>query len=80
MAAIRAELDTRGYSFLEDDVNGPAILLLDGTGAIFESLSDQEVLFVTNSKDPAAVQRQVLHWYKIDGSGVRDAAKKSGED
>ena len=83
--AIRVDLETRGYSPLEDRVNGPAILLRDSsTGAIFESLSDQHVLFVTNSDDQAAVQRQVLNWYKMEGSGFRDAAAacshNSGED
>ena len=42
------------------DSNGPAVILRDSTtGAIHESLSDQDVLFLPND-DPAAIQEALM--------------------
>jgi tetratricopeptide (TPR) repeat protein len=58
---VKANIVEVGHHSVFDD-NGPALILQDHrTGRYFESLSDQDVFFVVNADDPAAVQREVLH-------------------
>ena len=48
-----------------DDSNGPAVILRDSTtGAIHESLSNQDVLFLPND-DPAAIQEALMRHYGL---------------
>ena len=59
-AAIRADIADRGYSIVLDKKNGPAVIVCDGsTERIYESLSDQDVIFVDNVNDRTAVQGRV---------------------
>ena len=57
----RKEIAERGYFLVWDD-NGPASVMHDGrTGRYYESLSDQDVFFVTTTDDPAALEKEILH-------------------
>ena len=65
----RSEIASKGYSTVEDDASSEtAVLLCDVlTGAIYESLSNQDVVFVTDSEDMSAVQEQILYYHCTRG-------------
>ena len=49
-AKIRAEIASKGFSVVEDDTNGPSILVCDDRNqTIYESLSDRDVAFLSNA-------------------------------
>ena len=64
-ATIRADIADRGYSIILDTKNGPAVLVCDSsTKQVYESLSDQDVMFLENINDRTAVQGRVSHCYR----------------
>ena len=68
-ATIRADIADRGYSIILDTKNGPAVIVCDSsTKQIYESLNDQDVLFLENINDRTAVQGRVSHCYKIQSN------------
>ena len=68
-ATIRADIADRGYSIILDTKHGPAVIVFDSsTEQIYESLSDQDVIFLENINDRTAVQGPVSHFYKSRSS------------
>ena len=68
-ATIRADIADRGYSIILDTKNGPAVIVCDSsTKQIYESLSDQDVIFLEDINDRTAVQGRVSHCYKIQSN------------
>ena len=61
----KEEIARVGHFEVLDD-NGPAMIMQDTrTGQFYENLSDQDVFFVSDSDDSAAVQREVLHQMRL---------------
>ena len=64
-ADTRADIKAKGFSVVHDDRNGPAIVVCDGrTGAIHESLSDQDVAFLADTDSPSALETNFVRWSK----------------
>jgi tetratricopeptide (TPR) repeat protein len=67
-ASVRAEIAKNGYYSVIDD-NGPAIIVRDSqSGRLHESLSDQDVFFVDETQDPAAIQTELMRQLSLSGS------------